>query len=54
MTGEYQEWQRSVPSSITADSLWHFETYRKALYLSDLAWTDCSRLIANPLGKGIA
>jgi len=54
MTVDYGEWQGSVPASISGDSLWRFETYRKALYLSDLAWSDCGRVISDPRGKGIA
>jgi len=40
-----------VPGCITADPLWDFETYRKALFLSDLAWFDCEKLQAHQLGK---
>jgi hypothetical protein len=31
----YEEWLKQVPASITQDPLWSFETYRKALFLSD-------------------
>ncbi|MDX1523187.1 MAG: four helix bundle protein, partial [Anaerolineae bacterium] len=47
-------WIGQVPTSITRDPLWDFETYRKALFLSDLAWQDCGKLLSDPLGKGIA
>jgi four helix bundle protein len=50
----FEEWLNSVPESITKDSLWSFETYRKALFLSDLAWLDCEKLSGDTLGKGIA
>lgn len=50
----FEEWLGSMPASIAGDSLWRFETYRKALYLSDLAWSDCGQLISNVRGKGIA
>jgi len=54
MEESYNEWLKSVPANIVGDSLWHFETYRKALYLSDLAWSDCGQLISDVRGKGIA
>ena len=41
---DYERWFEQVPSSIRGDSLWQFETYRKALYLSDLAWHDADPL----------
>jgi len=50
----YEEWLTQVPGSITEDSLWEFIVYRKALFLSDLAWQDCERLLANSLSKSIA
>ena len=34
-----------------ADPLWSFETYRKALFLSDLAWFDAEKLLHNSRGK---
>ncbi|MEW5988483.1 MAG: four helix bundle protein [Chloroflexota bacterium] len=50
----YDEWLLRVPANISQDSLWGFETYRKALFLGDLAWEDCQKLLADPRGKGIA
>lgn len=47
----YEDWLKQVPSCITQDPLWDSETYRKALFLSDLAWKDCGRLLKHPLGK---
>ena len=49
----YEEWLKTVPQSISKDSLWHFETYRKALFLSDLAWHDCDKLVNDARGKSI-
>ena len=45
MFRSYDEWLAQVPVSITQDSLWSFETYRKALFLSDLAWFDAEKLL---------
>ena len=50
----YDEWLKEVPASLKKDGLWNFETYRKALFVSDLAWFDCEKLLADPRGKSIA
>jgi len=47
----YEEWLKQVPASITQDPLWSFETYRKALFLSDLAWFDAEKLLQDARGK---
>lgn len=41
----YNDWMRTVPTEITGDPLWHVEAYRLALFASDLAWPDVSRLV---------
>ncbi len=43
-TGYYQEWLKAVPEAITGDTLWRVEAYRLALFVSELAWQDCTRL----------
>jgi four helix bundle protein len=50
----YEEWLEQVPQSITQDGLWKFELYRRALFLSDLAWFDGERLLQIPHGRSIA
>ena len=50
----YEDWLTQVPESITQDPLWNFETYRKSLFLSDLAWYDSEKLLADPRGKTTA
>ena len=50
----YEEWIAQVPDSLQADPLWGFETYRTALFLADLAWFDCEKLMADSRGKAIA
>ena len=50
----YEEWLKQVPGAIAKDSLWNFETYRKALFLSDLAWIDCEKLVEVALTRRIA
>lgn len=41
----YQAWEHCVPVDITGDVLWKMEVYRLALFLSDLSWTDATRLV---------
>jgi len=50
----YKEWLESLPDGITRDSLWDFKTYRKALFLSDLAWTDGGILLKHEVARSIA
>lgn len=54
MFKSYREWEKQVPGSITNDRLWEMGTYRKALFLSDLAWYDCETMLKNELGRPIA
>jgi four helix bundle protein len=41
----YHAWEKSVPFSIKADSLWRMRAYRYALFLSDICWRDVTKLI---------
>jgi four helix bundle protein len=41
----YDEWLASVPPEFTQDPLWRMRVYRLAVFASDLAWQDVSRLI---------
>lgn len=41
----YEEWLKAVPETIKGDALWKVESYRLALFVSELAWQDCTRLI---------
>ena len=50
----YDEWEQTVPHSLKNDELWNFETYRKALFIADLAWKDSEKLLADPRGRGVA
>jgi four helix bundle protein len=40
----YSEWIQSVPASMQDDSLWKMAAYRYAMFLSDIAWTDATKL----------
>jgi len=51
---DYAEWESQVPAEIRQDPLWKMDAYRLALYLYDLAWEDCRRLLADPRGRAVA
>ncbi|MBI5397418.1 MAG: four helix bundle protein [Verrucomicrobia bacterium] len=40
----FNDWLKSVPPSITADSLWKMQAYRVALFFGDIAWRDVTKL----------
>jgi four helix bundle protein len=50
----YAAWLNQVPKQIVEDSLWQFETYRRALFFYDLSWHDCEQLLRHPLGRELA
>jgi four helix bundle protein len=50
----YDEWERSVPETLKADTLWAKRIYRMALYLADSAWDDVDRLNANRRSWAVA
>jgi four helix bundle protein len=50
----YDEWEASVPCSIREDSLWKVKAYRLALFLSDLSWTDVTKLVQDRRTAGLA
>jgi four helix bundle protein len=41
----YEEWERGIPEELKTDVLWRLEAYRLALFLSDLAWEDATKLL---------
>ena len=49
----YETWMEQVHGVIKRAPLWSFVTYRKALFLADLAWFDAEKLLAVPQGKDI-
>ncbi|HSI35982.1 MAG: four helix bundle protein [Phycisphaerae bacterium] len=38
------EWERTVPDCLKSDTIWRVTAYRMALFLSDLAWHDVTKL----------
>lgn len=51
---EYEEWEKTVPAQIRADSLWQVRAYRLALFLADLGWSDVARLMHDRRTIGLA
>lgn len=43
----YDDWEKTVPHEIQADSLWKMKAYRLALFLSDVGWQDITKLISD-------
>lgn len=50
----YNEWEQSIPAEITGDRLWKMEVYRLALFASDLAWDDVTKLAQDRRTRGLA
>ena len=40
----FDDWIKTVPIEITADSFWQMTLYRQALFLGDLGWHDVCKL----------
>jgi len=40
----FAQWLQTVPSELKGDPLWKVEAYRLAVFVSDLAWRDVSKL----------
>ena len=45
---------KSVPNDLKQDSLWQFNIYPKTVFLYDLLWEDCDRLMKDARGKAIS
>jgi len=50
----FREWQDNVASKIGTSPLWSSIGYQKALFLYDLAWFDCEKLMQDLRGRAIA
>lgn len=51
---DFGEWEKKVPEKITKDALWTVKSYRLALFLTDLAWLDCTKLMSDRRTIGIS
>ncbi|MDM8541815.1 four helix bundle protein [Desulfococcaceae bacterium HSG9] len=50
----YEQWEKSIPDLIKADSLWKMEAYRLALFVSDLGWHDVTNLMKDSRTRGLS
>ena len=50
----FEEWKGEVPERIKAEPEWKFYAYPKALFLYDLVWEDCGKLMRDHRGKAVA
>jgi four helix bundle protein len=50
----YSEWEQKVPEAIRRDSVWNAKAYRFALFLSDVAWQDVTRLMQDKRTIGLS
>jgi four helix bundle protein len=49
----YEEWEQSLHSRVSNEPVWSFFGYRKAMFLYDLIWKDCEKLMEDRRGKAI-
>ncbi|GAB4452763.1 MAG: hypothetical protein Fur0044_47760 [Anaerolineae bacterium] len=47
----YEEWEKTVHPRVVNEPVWGFFGYRKALFLYDLAWKDCEKLMEDRRGR---
>lgn len=50
----YEDWLASVHERVKAEPIWKSLMYRKALFLFDLAWEDCGKLMRDVRGRKTA
>ena len=50
----YEVWEEVVPQEIKQEVVWKFYAYRKALFVYDLCWHDCEKLLTDPRGRKVA
>ena len=54
MVTSFEEWVETVHSTVTGGPLWNFQVYQKALFVYDLTWEDCYKLLKDKRGEMIA
>ena len=50
----FDEWEKTVPETFKADTLWKMKAYRLALYLDELCWEDVSMLFKDARLRSLA
>jgi four helix bundle protein len=49
----YDDWLKTAPENLKRDALWQFKVYPKTVFLYDLLWEDCDRLMKDVRGEAI-
>ena len=49
----FEEWIQKIHERIKSEPVWNFFGYRKALFLYELSWKDCDKLMVDRRGKAI-
>jgi len=49
----YQYWEQKIHHRIKNDPVWNFFGYRKGLFLYELTWQDCDKLMTDRRGKAL-
>jgi four helix bundle protein len=50
----YDEWEKTVPPALSDDALWKMKVYRYSLFLSDICWSDVSKLVKDMRTKSLS
>ena len=50
----YEEWEATIHERVKKEPEWEIWGSRKALFLYDLAWQDCERLMQDVRGRAVA
>ena len=50
----YEDWVAGVHPRIKAEPIWKSLMYQKALFLYDLAWEDCGKMLKDARGRKVA
>lgn len=51
---ELEEWEKTVPATMTGDALWRVQAYRLALHAYECAWDDITTLAKEKRTRAVA
>ena len=54
MIKNFEDWEETVHPTVKGTPLWGFQVYQKALFVYDLAWDDCDKLLKDKRGEAIS
>ena len=50
----FEEWEATVPQTVTGDTLWEVKAYRLALFACDISWVDVTKLSKDQRTRSLA